>query len=290
MIDWPKDLVDDLARRRCVMFLGAGVSMNSRSQDGTRSPPSWVEFLRAAYERIPGPKKHIGRMINSGDLLTACELIKERIGDDWGGLLDEFFVAPQYGAAHIHELIFRLDCKIILTQNFDKIFDTYAQATSQNTVRVKSYTDGDVAEFLRGAHNLILKAHGTIDVPAEMIFTRKEYGAARYRYQSFYFLLEALAITHSFLFVGCSISDPDVRMLLEKIAHFFRVSRGHYICFPRSRGAPHPDELRSIKENLSLRALTYDARQNHSNLTESIAALLPLVEERRREFGERLSW
>jgi hypothetical protein len=40
MIEWPSPLVDDLARRKVVLYLGAGVSASSRSHDGKSSPPT----------------------------------------------------------------------------------------------------------------------------------------------------------------------------------------------------------------------------------------------------------
>ena len=48
MINWPNQLVEDLARRRAVLFLGAGVSRNSLSANRLKRPPEWSEFLRTA--------------------------------------------------------------------------------------------------------------------------------------------------------------------------------------------------------------------------------------------------
>lgn len=45
MIDWPERLVEDIARRRCVLFLGSGVSANSVNKEGER-PKTWTEVLK----------------------------------------------------------------------------------------------------------------------------------------------------------------------------------------------------------------------------------------------------
>ena len=34
MIEWPENLVDIIARRQCVLFLGSGVSANSSNEEG----------------------------------------------------------------------------------------------------------------------------------------------------------------------------------------------------------------------------------------------------------------
>lgn len=289
-IAWPDSLIDDIARRRCVLFLGAGVSMNSLSETGLRRPPSWVDFLNAGIARVEGPTKHIKALISAGDLLTACELIKAKLDDEWLTLVDDEFVKPRYGHASIHESILKLDSRIVLTQNFDKIYDTYAQTTTQNNIRVKSHTDPDVADFLRGGHSVVIKAHGTIDVPAEMVFTRKEYSSARHTYQAFYSMLDALAVTHTFLFIGCGVADPDVRILLEKVAFFYKGSRPHYLCVPKNSGGPHDDLLKSYRENLAVKALKYDPKSGHVALATAIEELASLVEAKRQQMAATVNW
>lgn len=264
--------------------------MNSLSENGARRPPSWLEFLDAGLTRCGGATRHIQRLIKEGDLLTACELIKSQLADDWGALVDTEFVLPRYRHSKVHEEILKLDTRIVMTQNVDKIYDTYAQTTTQNSIRIKSYSDPDVADFLRGGQSVIIKAHGSIDVPAEMVFTRREYSAARYKYQSFYAITDALAVTHTFLFVGCGTSDPDVRLMLERAAYFFGGSRPHYMCFPKTAKGPHVDVLSSIRENLAIKAITYDARNGHAPLADGIEVLASLVEARRREMAGTLGW
>ena len=46
-----------------------------------------------------------------------------------------------------------------------------------------------------------------------MVFTRNEYADARNKYRDFYSIIEALAITHTFLFLGCGLNDPDTRLM-----------------------------------------------------------------------------
>ena len=45
MIEWPDLLIDAIARRRCVLFLGSGISANAKNIDG-KKPPTWAEFLK----------------------------------------------------------------------------------------------------------------------------------------------------------------------------------------------------------------------------------------------------
>lgn len=286
MINWPDLIVDDIARRRAVLFLGAGVSRNSVGAGGKR-PVLWQEFLEVGLKRCASPHKHIAKLIKAGDYLTACEIIKKKLEEDFRSLLSDCFATPQFQPADIHKYIFDLDVNIVATPNFDKIYDTYAQSQSKNTVQIKNYYDVDLAVAVRGDTQVILKVHGTIDQPAKMIFTRQEYLAARYQHGSFYTILDALAITHTFIFLGCGLSDPDIRLVLENHAHMHPHSRPHYMVMPRGM---HLDIQESVKANLNLKIISYDPSNGHKDLTDSLGELVSQVETRRQQFAATMNW
>ena len=127
-----------------------------------------------------------------------------------------------------------MDSRIVITPNFDHIYDDHAGTQTGGTISVKSYYDDDVAEVIRRGDRLILKMHGTISTPNNLIFSRNDYAKARIEHAHFYKILEALAITHTFLFLGAGINDPDIRLLLEDYAFRFRYSRKHYFILPKS--------------------------------------------------------
>ena len=51
MINWPNHLIEDIARRKCVLVLGAGISKNSKNEHDVR-PKDWKEFLIEAYGNL----------------------------------------------------------------------------------------------------------------------------------------------------------------------------------------------------------------------------------------------
>lgn len=80
MIDWPEKLVLDIARRRCVLFLGSGVSANSKNAAGER-PKTWVEVLKLGLNRLPNTvtkkqKGVVSKAINNGDLLGSTDIVR----------------------------------------------------------------------------------------------------------------------------------------------------------------------------------------------------------------------
>lgn len=287
MIIWPKDLVDDIARRKCVLVLGAGVSKNSTNVKGDR-PKDWKEFLMYASEEI-NVKTEIRRQIKSGDFLTACELIKKQLGrDGFNTMVKDEFLKPQFQPAKIHEYIFNLDSRIIITSNFDKIYDTYANSTTFGNVIVKKFNETDIADCLRRSDPLIIKIHGTVESPDNLIFTRKDYSEARTKYRDFYHLIDALSITHTFVFVGCGTNDPDIRLMLEDYSFRFSQNRKHYIIM--SKKAVHEKVREVINETMSLRSIIYDPKNHHEELTKSLKELVVKVESKRAELAGTMKW
>lgn len=287
MINWPNDLISDIARRKSVLVIGAGVSKNSTNQDGLR-PKDWKEFLLNASESLVG-KTEINRQIKSGDFLTACELIKKELGrDDFNTLIKDEFLNPRFTPADIHQHIYNLDSRIVITPNFDKIYDTYANTTSQGSIIIKKFTDEDIVDCIRRPEPLIIKIHGTVDNTDNLIFTRKDYSAARTKYRNFYSIIEALSLTHTFIFIGCGTNDPDIRLLLEDFTFKFPLSKKHHIIMPKNALNIKVKEI--VKETMSLNILEYDSSNYHQLLTNSLAALVTLVETKRQDIANTQSW
>jgi hypothetical protein len=289
MIKWPEDLIEDIARRRCVVFLGAGISAGCKNDAG-RQPRTWKDFLiHLANNEVTRPNKHIKTLINKQDYLTACEVIKKSVGiDRFNVLISDEFLTPGYKHSEIQEAIFKLDSRIVATPNFDKIYETYANGQAFGSIRIIHQYDEDVSEAVRRDHRLILKVHGTIDTPQKMIFTRKEYAKARQSYRSFYSVLEALALTHTFFFLGCSVNDPDIRLLLED--NYFRhpAGRPHIMVLPKDE--MHSDILTVIEETMNVKVLLYGKGNDHRELLISVKELTELVDDKRDQLRKNSNW
>ncbi len=290
---WPDALIRDIASQRAVLFFGAGVSMNSVALDGHTRPKSWVSFLTEATKAIPGLsrslKKEISGLIRKNDLLTACEVIRRAVGrDGFVELVKREFQSPGYQAAKIHELLWKLDVRITMTPNFDVIYDTVVSAKGSGTVSVKKYFDADVADALRRKERVVIKSHGSVIDPDKLIFTRVDYAKARSEHGEFYELLDALLRTHTFLFIGCGLEDPDIRLLLEDYCFRHPYAPQHYFVIPSKRFSSAVKAV--FEDSLRVKLLEYKYTDDHANLTVELAKLVAAVEASRITMGASLSW
>ena len=291
MIVWPDTLVKDIARRRCVIYLGSGVSHNSTNDKGEH-PMTWREFLEKAMNDqalSEEQRDEMNKKIDCYDYLMACELFRQYIGRDrFNDVVKNSFQKPKFSNAPIHEYIFKLDSLIVVTPNFDKIYDTYAAAASGSTINVKHYYDEDVASCIRQPDRIVLKIHGCISNPNKMIFSQVDYARARNEYSSFYQILNALVITQTFVFFGAGLNDPDIRLLLENYSFQFQWSRKHFFVIPNNQLTEV--ERKIYEESLNLQFLLYDPADNHKELTDSLYQLVELVETCRDDMVVTQDW
>ena len=289
MIPWPESVVESLARRTCVIYLGSGISHNSINKDDKR-PPTWKTFLESGCGKLTGDSKSlIENKIKNNDYLMACELLRKALGkDEFNDLLKNEFQKPCYPEAEIHKRIFELDSKIVVTPNFDKIYDTYAQNATHGAMVIKNYADNGIIDCIRNSERLILKIHGTIDNPDKLVFSQVDYAKARNEHRHFYQILNALLLTQTFSFVGAGLNDPDIKLLLENYAFQYPMSRKHIFVIPDDQMSD--DERFIHSETLGLDFLLYNCHDNHKELTDSIIDLVEKVANLRDEMGVSQTW
>lgn len=292
MIKWPRELIDDIAKRNCVLYLGSGISAASKNDEG-KSPATWYKFLSDILDmrsdKLCESQSIIKQLLEKENYLTACEIIVRRLNErDFGELAADEFRRPGYHPNKLHEIIFSLDSRLVITPNIDKIYDQYATTQSNGTVIIKTYRD-DIARYLRSSDYLIIKAHGTIDDTDHIVFTHSQYSRIRNNYAAFYRILDALLLTHTFIFLGCGLSDPDIQLVLENLNFSFPGCRPHYMVIPSNNLSD--DELNCIANNRNLEFLRYEnSDMTHSELLESLSELDSCVTEKRQEIAGLISW
>lgn len=293
MIVWPPKLIDSISRRRSVLVLGSGISANSQNSSGRR-PATWELFLERVItnqkSRIGNNEAEIRSLLGEKKYLLACELIVDLIGTvEFGEEAQEEYRRPKYEPSEIHKTIFSLDSRIVITPNVDKIYEECALTESHSSVVVKRYYDADLAKYLRTNDYLVIKAHGTVDDTDRMIFTHKQYSNARCNYASFYRLIDSLIQTHTFIFLGCGIDDPDIELVLENANFQYEGCPPHY--FITANGLISDNMKKVLKTNRNLEVITYEnSSGKHAELLDELKKLAELVDNSRVALAGSSAW
>jgi len=284
VIEWPQTLVKEIARRRCVLFLGAGVSAAAMDEAG-RQPKDWRGFLEEACSLVRGEQNQseVRKMIAERRYLLCLQAIsQEADASDYHSLLDQHFNDPAFKAGELHHLVRDLDSRIVITTNFDKIYERLCLTSAAEGYKVIPYYSESLGDELRSDTRIIVKAHGTIDEIQRMVFTKSEYHRAKREYPEFYSLLKSIFLTHTCVFIGCGLDDPDVLLVLEDVRVTASAKRPHYALI---RSGGHSQyALKDWENAYNIRALGYGL--DHDGLIESLRDLLGQVDALRQSNPE----
>jgi hypothetical protein len=273
---WPIALIKELAARRCIIFLGSGASAASLSNDGTIRPPTWAEFLEGLIKimNIRTDEPIIRDLLGKEKFLDAAEIILENISPaNYTDYLRTTLQLPRFKPSAIHEAVFKIDPKVVITTNYDDIYDNYCKlGKSTNGYNICKQSDSHLVSDLRSPYRSIVKAHGCISNPADAILTRSQYFKARLSYSNFYKILDSLFLTNTILFIGYSINDPDIQLVLENANISAIGSHPHYACMANNI---HPTMKNVIKKTYNIELIEFEA----GNFTELEAGLTELANE-----------
>lgn len=288
MIQWSADLIEAIARRRAVLVVGSGVSKNSQNQAGER-PLGWEEFLRSCSAEYGDPVE-LREVIDRRDYLMGCQMLKTRMGKEtFVRRVQREYQAKAFKAAEIHAKLYDLDLPVTISPNFDNIYDDYCRSASNGSYIIKQHSSADVASYLtQGNIRLLIKSHGSANDPADLIFTASDYSSARTKYRLFYDVVKALALTHTFLLVGCGVDDPDLKMLFEDLRFGHERLPRHYMTLPR--GEVSQLVIDELQGTMPINYALYDPQNGHEELTDSLSALGELVQEVRDSLALSRSW
>lgn len=277
------DLVDDLAREKVVLFLGAGVSASAVTASGGRIA-GWEAFLRKVCDAAPQEIKiQALALIDRKDYLLACEILQLALAEEWGRLLAVEF-GQKATPSKLHEAIMRLQQRIIVTTNLDKLleaaWDSAPGADTHYPTVISSVNSGVFRSLKDHSSRYIIKLHGTIDDEKSLVFSRSEYIRLAFGNANYSAYIENLLLNYTFLFVGFSMDDPAIISLMEMYALRYPSSRGHWMITSQSI---EPNLVDVFKKMRKLSFISYDERDNHAELPPLIEKVGEAAKARRRE-------
>jgi hypothetical protein len=202
-------------------------------------PPGWTKFLLKALPQVTkaADRKYARELIKSQQFLDAAEIITECSDHaDFGNYLRSTFIEPRFAPSQIHRLVLEMDPKIVITTNYDQIYDQYCNSgIAAPGYNVAKYSDDFVVENIRSRIRLIIKAHGCVSGAQQIVLSRSSYYRARRDYPGFYQVLDALFLTNTLLFIGCSLTDPDIQLVLENANLSTPSAHPHYALVEKTR-------------------------------------------------------
>jgi hypothetical protein len=220
IVDRMSDCKDVLAtairQRRAILFVGAGVSM-------AVGLPSWEMLVEHLLEELQVDRKTINGLSEPHQMLAEYYRIKHgNIGALRSRLDRNWKVASDRVAnSDLHRLIVELDFPAICTTNYDRNLEVAFEKHGRGFTRIVN------AKEIAGAPDgvtRIIKYHGDFDDDDSLVLTETDF-LNRLSFESPLDLaFRADALGRTILFVGYSMSDPNIRLLLHRIWGIWRNS------------------------------------------------------------------
>src|SRR5215217_8081728 len=217
------ELVAAISRRKAILFVGAGASMSV-------GLPSWNLLAEHMAEELDVPAD----MLEGVSYQTLAEYYRLRSGSigplrSW---MDRHWHVSSEAIAgsRLHRLIVDLDFPVIYTTNYDRNLEAAFDIHGCPYDRIANARDIAAAE---GTATQIIKFHGDFEDDASLVLAETDY----FNRLSFEAPLDvkfkADALGRTILFIGYSMSDINIRLLLHRLWQTWARS-GHERDRPRS--------------------------------------------------------
>ncbi len=208
-----KGLARKANRGRLVLFLGAGISFGA-------GLPMWGTLLAELAERA-GMDEEEREALSKLDVLDQAELIEGRMHGSRDVMTDEIrrlLSGHEYSLAHA--MLAALPVSEVVTTNYDTLFERASEAGGEMRVAVLPY------ERAAGADRWVLKLHGCINRPDDIVLTRSDYLRYGARRAALSGIVQALLITRHMLFVGFSLTDDNFHRIAAAVRQALPLESG----------------------------------------------------------------
>jgi len=206
-------------------------------------------------------------------------LVASGLKDDLKVYFDEFientFVTPRPAPTDLHQALVDLDrIQFVLTTNYDTLLER-AYRTKDPDVTVCTFRDaGEVQRRLWKREFFILKAHGdAAKVGSGIILTDVDYRNVLFRQRAYQSLLSAMFTMFTIVFVGASMTDPEIMLLLNYIADSFAPGSG-----PSHFALMVEEDITGVEKDrwfadLNVQLLPISKARNYAEIVEFLGAL-----------------
>ncbi|UXT61384.1 SIR2 family protein (plasmid) [Agrobacterium fabrum] len=213
------------------VFIGAGVSVAA-------GYPSWSELLRDIGEEIG---------VNSRDILDLAALAQWHIRETGNAAGVRNVIRREIGRDRplpdVVQTLARLPMRHIWTTNYDRLIERAFSEIGRPIVPISG--GKDLALKTSAGATRLYKMHGSVDRLDDIVISTDDYELYRRNRGAFLPLLQAHLSSMSMLFVGLSLTDPNIRHVLSLIRESFTEAPPEHFAILKP---PRADEYKTEPE------------------------------------------
>ncbi len=218
VVNIPTGLIDALLNQKCVVFVGAGLSRATGVPDWKRLVINLLDWAERHAVAVPD-RADLEQAVAENKLLEVVQEMRELLGKEkFRQFMTNVFRHPGVRPTENHLLLSRIPFAAAVTTNYENLVES--GYTQMRGVTPHVFTHEDTPELsaaLRHSDFFVLKAHGTIDRIETIILSREDYRRVMHSQPAYRDFLKAVFSTRIVLFIGFSLTDPDLLLLLDEL-------------------------------------------------------------------------
>lgn len=260
------------------LFVGAGLSQGA-------GLPSWKALLdeliahAVALKAItPGREAELLKLSsNPSKYLLVAQELKDVLHGDLHRHIKRRFDDPRIKPTPVVKKLIKLKHRFIVTTNYDTLVE-HAFVEDGQVPNDLTYKDAaTINDNLLNGVPFILKAHGDARrAPTEIVLTEMDYRDVIYKQTGYQSVMQVLFSTCNVLFIGTSLDDPELKLLLGFIHNIFHGGSPMHYAF-MSEDSLTQTEVERWRKDFNITIIPYDPKNNHAELEAKVDALLALV-------------
>ncbi len=265
-----KAIADD----RAVAFLGSGLSLAA-------GLPDWPGLLKelAGQARSSGQVTEIEQAqliewAGQPDFLMLADALVNKLGR---GNFIRFMKEKFNGAAtptEVHRELTRVPFAAYVTTNYDTLLEDAWSEVQHKRLEVFTHEDqSELRDPFRNRKAFLVKIHGDIHGPDTLVLGLQDFRKVIHQNRAYSRFMEDVLGRFSLVFLGYSLSDPDVLSILDELVTVFDGVPGQHFALvdeERMTGLRAGVFLR----NYGIQVITYKkSAPNHPEVLEFVKAL-----------------
>lgn len=272
----PNALKEAYGAGRCGAYVGAGASAGA-------GLPLWGGLLELMVQKAleehaiqeAEAKQYYELLKNPAKYLMVASGLKEELRYHFDGFIQATLVDSKPTPTSLHRALVDLEkLQFVVTTNYDTLIERAYQAKDPDT---RPCTFQDVGEVQRRIYKrdfFILKAHGDAAKPGNgIVLTEADYREILYRQRAYQSLLSSIFTMYTLVFVGGSMSDPELLLLLNYIADSYSTSSGPYHFALMAKEDINEVERKRWLKDYRVQIIPVSKEDNYAEVTEFLNAL-----------------
>jgi hypothetical protein len=263
-----------IAKKRFGIYVGAGASIAG-------GLPSWSGLLKDMLDLLKKVPQHDPRIVADGkkalkdpaNYLAVASVLRQALGNTFEDYFSQKFGKNAGQPAEVHRAVVRLPYQVVVTTNYDWLLErAYTEMTKGKDIPITlTYEQaGDIAYQFTQGNPFIIKAHGDAGLnPQEIVLSEQDYRKLIHHALGYRSVMQTIFTTTTFLFVGTSMTDPDLKLMLSFVySAFHGKTPPHVALMPAS--SINAVVEKAYFENYRIRLVPID----DAKMTESIVKFM----------------